>query len=482
MENRFLVFLSGVINERTKPFRAIIKRDVEGPGWAHVWLFEKEPAHSGLKDSYLPKVDRSDLFALVLWDDITDIVEEEFQRASGAGIPILLFWVNTHPPSKKLSAFLERIRDQLKWSECKEDDLSLVVSQALISHLIDIHRARYAKQTLRLVTSPEPKGTPIESKASDSTPQEELALIASGVMPGRVVRAVHYVDGSDGRNRLAVLTSTTKHPNLYTAFVLVEFGGGHRIEWQSKSLGSGFPWCDPAAWFAAEDVDNDSRHEIFLAEGSHGTGSGADLYYLYVPAKQKLLHVTVEETRDPYYRTWAEPSPELLEPANEAYLKAIEARMKRFQVIVRDDSYQRSPDVLWYVDNGFLKTGHVTVRRFQGAPRFGASIIARHTDGDVEWYAFFKGPVMGHDLVADESFVVYGPATMYHWPTCFASSTDFLWFGTQGDGVFQYDKKRQLLTQIPSGALQHVALVESLELRGKQLIVNGTHNFDVPWL
>jgi hypothetical protein len=171
-----------------------------------------------------------------------------------------------------------------------------------------------------------------------------------------------------------------------------------------------------------------------------------------------------------------------LKSGNLVYLNAIEARMAKLRIFDTTAAGPKSPDVLWYVDNGFLKTGKVTLRRFPGPPQFGASEKAKLRDGNIEWHAFFKGPVIGHDLLLDESFVVYGPPTMYHWPTCFASDSKYLWFGTRSDGVFQYDKTRQFLKQMPSALLQQVAGdVDTLELVGSILVVNGTHQFEVPW-
>jgi hypothetical protein len=107
---------------------------------------------------------------------------------------------------------------------------------------------------------------------------------------------------------------------------------------------------------------------------------------------------------------------------------------------------------------------------------------AIHSDGNMTWYAYFKGPVVGYDPISDEHFVIYGPATMYCWPTCFASNEKYLWFGTRGDGVFQYDKQRDYLAQIPPGWLAECPPdVSNLELRGERLVVNGTCDFKVPW-
>jgi hypothetical protein len=482
METNLLIFLSSVINERTKPLRAIIKQYIQDTGWAYVWVFEKEPPHPRLKESFLSKIEMSDLFVVLLWDDITDTVRTEFEHAKSVNIPILVFRVNAGSSTGKLVSFFEEISSQLKWATCEEEELPSTVLRTVISTLIDSHRLRHVKQTYRHEPAYASVDKQIDLKPKPPLSEQEAALSASSVLPGRIVRAIHFTDQQDGRWRLAVLAATTEQTHLYKAFLLVEFAGGYRIEWESEAEQSGWPWCDPAAWFAAQDIDKDGRAEVFYAGGGHGTGSGADKYYLYVPNIDKSFHVTLHETRDPYYRTWVEPCPELLKSNNVVYVNAVEGRMAELRIFDRTAPGPRSPDVLWYIDNGFLKTGKVMVRRFPGAPKFGASEMAKHRDGDIEWHAFFKGPVIGHDLLLDESFVVYGPSTMYHWPTCFASNSKYLWFGTRGDGVFQYDKTRQFLKQMPSTLLEQVAGdVDTLEVRGSMLVVNDTHQFEVPW-
>lgn len=482
METRLSVFLSGVINERTRPLRAIIKQHIEATGWASVWVFEKEPPHPNLRDSFLRKIDASDLYVLILWDDITNAVESEFARAKSAGIPVLVFRVRTESSSERLNSFWREISSDLKFATCDEGDLPSAVYEAVITNLIDSWRARLSRQAY--IRDPWSATTNQELDLRPKPPlsEQEAALEASRVLPGRILRAIHFTDQEDGRSRLAVLAATTEQTRSFKAFLLGEFAGAYRIEWESEAELPGFPWCDPIAWFEAKDINTDGRAEVFYAGGSHGTGSGADTYYIYVPRAQRTFSVMVQETRDPYYREWVEPSPEILEPENSVLLNAIEARMAELKVLRTAATVPQSPDVLWYIDNGFLKTGPVTLRRFPGPPKFGASATVTHRDGNFEWHAFFKGPVIGHDLIADESFVIYGPTTMYRWPTCFASDEKYLWFGTNGEGVFQYDKVRQLLTQMPSHYLKETGgTIQDIELQGSKLVVNSEKEFEVPW-
>jgi len=480
MESRIQVFLSSMINERTKPFRGLVRRQLEDTKLARVWCFEKEPAFPILQDSYLDAIDRSDVFVLMLWDDLSDVVQREFERCRESNVPWLVFWIDTSPPSDKLSSFLNKISSQTKWKKCTEEDLPSSVEESVRTLLIEKFKVAYREQIIR---PPLREPDPSRVSEGESTISDEAGLkLAARVVAGQILCAVVFFDEADKKHRIAVLAQTGDYWSPQRAVLLTEFAGGYRVEWESKALITLGAWANSAAWFGAQDVDGDGRCEVFFAEGSHGTGSGSEVFYVYVPSRAQVFSVTVEETRDPYFRTWIEPCRELLAPAAAPYLSALESRMDKFRVVPDIRTAEETPEVAWYRENGFLKNGRVELTRICGPPRYGASVNARHEDGNTEWYAFFKGPVIGYDRLADEHFVVYGPATMYHWPTCFASNQAFVWFGTRGDGVFQFSKKDNWLAQMPAGWLtEDTKDVSSLKLEGLSLIVNGSHRLEVPW-
>jgi hypothetical protein len=479
MESRISVFLSSIIDNRTKPFRALIKRDLEATKLASVWCFEKEPASPGLKDSYNNAIDRSDVFVLVAWNDISDVVQNEFERARAAGVPTLVFCVDTGCPTKTLESFLDRISRDVKWKKSSEEELPSSVAEAVKCLLIEQFKFGFREKEVRMSlqdTSPAKTGG-----GEPAISEEAVSKLVARVVPGRILRPIPFFDESDKKSRIALLAQAGDSWSPRRAMLLTEFAGGHRVEWEGDPLISAGSWGDPVGWFGVQDVDGDGRHEIFFAEGSHGTAAGSEAFHMYVPRSGHVFSVTIEETRDPYFRTWVEPCKELLEQTNGPYLTALESRLEEFHVMPDLTRVEETPDVVWYRENGFLKTGRVNIKRFAGRPTYGASVNAKHKAGNMEWYAFFKGPVVAYDCSTDEHFVVYGPSTMYNWPTAFASAQGYLWFGTRGDGVFQFDINKDWLAQIPAGWLKEVTDVTSLRFDGLSLIVNGSHKFKAPW-
>lgn len=477
MGEKLSVFLSSVINSRAAAFRTFVKRALEDTKIAEVWCFEDEPADPNLKGSYARKVIQCDVLILLIWDDITAPVRDEYDLAVANGKPILMHRIAGESPNQQLDNFLKEVFDHLKWVECAAADLPSTVVKSFLNWVSitcqkSIGETTFGKESA--ITSSQNS----TKRGVDNT-DRRASVLAARVVRGQILKAIPFADEFDGKSRIAVLAAP-RETSAYTTFLLEEFAGGYRIEWKSHPLAH-LSWADLSPWFGAEDIDSDRRREVFYAEGSHGTGSGYDSYFVYVPNRRQELGVTIRETRDPYFRSWVDPCKEFEDKVYKRYLAGIEMRMKELRVNCGLGNLDEPPEVVWYRENGFLKTGYLILRRHKGPPRYGASVLAVHQDGNIEWRAYFKGPVIGYDRDNDEHFVVYGPETMYNWPTCFASNPTFLWFGTRGDGVFQYHKTLGYLDQMPANLPKRPSTVSSLEVKGGKLLVNGQIGFNVPW-
>jgi hypothetical protein len=257
MESRIQVFLSSMINERTKPFRGLVRRQLEDTKLARVWCFEKEPAFPILQDSYLDAIDRSDVFVLMLWDDLSDVVQREFERCRESNVPWLVFWIDTSPPSDKLSSFLNKISSQTKWKKCTEEDLPSSVEESVRTLLIEKFKVAYREQIIR---PPLREPDPSRVSEGESTISDEAGLkLAARVVAGQILCAVVFFDEADKKHRIAVLAQTGDYWSPQRAVLLTEFAGGYRVEWESKALITLGAWANSAAWFGAQDVDGDGR-------------------------------------------------------------------------------------------------------------------------------------------------------------------------------------------------------------------------------
>jgi hypothetical protein len=92
MEEKLTVFISSRINDEMKRARRAVREAIEELPLTRPWLFEEAPAAADpLDESYLRWVGRCDLFILLLGEDITDPVKVEWETATQARKPRLVF-------------------------------------------------------------------------------------------------------------------------------------------------------------------------------------------------------------------------------------------------------------------------------------------------------------------------------------------------------------------------------------------------------
>jgi hypothetical protein len=92
MEEKLIVFISSRINDEMKRARQTVREAIEDLPLTRPWLFEEAPAAADpLDESYLRWVGCCDLFILLLGEDITDPVRVEWETATQARKPRLVF-------------------------------------------------------------------------------------------------------------------------------------------------------------------------------------------------------------------------------------------------------------------------------------------------------------------------------------------------------------------------------------------------------
>ena len=92
MEEKLVIFISSRINDEMKQARQAVREAIEELPLTRPWLFEEAPAAADpLDESYLRWVSKCDLFILLLGEDITDPVKVEWETATQARKPRLVF-------------------------------------------------------------------------------------------------------------------------------------------------------------------------------------------------------------------------------------------------------------------------------------------------------------------------------------------------------------------------------------------------------
>jgi len=138
-EERLLVFVSSVMNkefENLEAERNIARVAIEDVGFARPWLFEETPASSEqLPDLFLKKVERSDLYILILGDHLTENVELEYQSALRSGVRRLVFLKGGVERTGKTEEFIKKI--DVKYKEFWNlNDLRDQIATSLIDEIL----------------------------------------------------------------------------------------------------------------------------------------------------------------------------------------------------------------------------------------------------------------------------------------------------------------------------------------------------------
>jgi len=147
MEEKLLVFVSSLIGELLEERKAV-REALEAIPLTRPWVFEYTPASADpLESSYLDKVKECDIFILLLGKGISEPVRKEWQTATDAGKPRLVFLKKTER-EPETQEFIEGI--DVKWAEFAGlEELRRKVQEAVIDELIKGYR-RYRLQPKEL--------------------------------------------------------------------------------------------------------------------------------------------------------------------------------------------------------------------------------------------------------------------------------------------------------------------------------------------
>lgn len=138
MENRLTVFVSSIISELWNE-REAIKETLESIPLTKPWVFEYTPASTdNLNESYLSKVRECDIFILLIAENISDPVKNEYRAAVEHSKPKLVFLKDVER-SLPAQAFVEQI--DVKWGKFGDvQELRQRVREAVVDELIKGYR------------------------------------------------------------------------------------------------------------------------------------------------------------------------------------------------------------------------------------------------------------------------------------------------------------------------------------------------------
>jgi hypothetical protein len=133
-----MVFVSSIISELWSE-REAVRETLESIPLTKPWLFEYTPASTdNLDESYLSQVRECDIFILLIAENISDPVENEYRTAVEQGKPMLVFLKDVER-SGPAQAFVKQI--DVKWDKFGDtQELRQEVREAVVDELIKGYR------------------------------------------------------------------------------------------------------------------------------------------------------------------------------------------------------------------------------------------------------------------------------------------------------------------------------------------------------
>jgi len=170
MDRPLIIFISSAIGEFLAERKAL-KAALERWPFVHAWVFEEETAYSEhLKSGYLRRAAEADFFVVLIGEQPSGPVEEEFATALNANRPILPFVRNSKKAKAWARALFEKYQasDRFKYAGFDaQEDLELKVIEAVGETIL--YRVRLtSRQALQLVTAhSQPRLSPTKRQELD---------------------------------------------------------------------------------------------------------------------------------------------------------------------------------------------------------------------------------------------------------------------------------------------------------------------------
>ncbi len=206
------------------------------------------------------------------------------------------------------------------------------------------------------------------------------------------------------------------------------------------------------------DLERNGTEVIFVGVESGGTGANNVYLNLLCPRKLKRIWLSLHFS---YNATDPIPGIRISDNFHERTLR----KEREFLVQLMCDNYSYIGEIdrlrhaddpafayyFWGRDNGSIKDGYMTVRKYKGKSKMGASVTAQLQDGDVLYTAYFKAGVEAYDKRADEHWIVFHPYSMYSWPDELKKVGDLLIIDCSDEGLAVVNTKTHHLKRIPPG-------------------------------
>jgi len=250
------------------------------------------------------------------------------------------------------------------------------------------------------------------------------------------------------------------------------------------SFSGGLKYQSPGGWvqqIGTAELNGDGRRSLFIYSGGFGTRESEMYLTVLTPGKPGFTSLCMWfDGTDTDYGPDLHRSPNTKDPLYAPETAFLEAIKYAYDYISDEDILSRSDDPkfaahLWGKDNGHLREGILTLRRYPGAPeRCGSDRKVRLEVGRVI-YSRCGSALMAYDADADEHYILYHARSTYFGPAVLKKVDSWLLIGLWGEGLVAVDLRDNYLKTL----LAKRTSVGKIEVTDTEIILDdGAHVLD----
>ncbi len=250
------------------------------------------------------------------------------------------------------------------------------------------------------------------------------------------------------------------------------------------SFSGGLKYQSPGGWvqqIGTLELNEGGRRSLFIYSGSFGTRESEMYLTMLTPGKPGFTSLCMWfDGTDTDYGPDLHRSPNTEDPLYAPETAFLETIKYAYDYISHEDILLRADDPkfaahLWGKDNGHVREGILTLRRYPGAPeRCGSDRKVRLEVGRVT-YSRCGSALMAYDADADEHYILYHARSTYFGPAVLKKVDSWLLIGLWGEGLVAVDLRDNYLKTL----LAKRTSVGRIELTDSEIILDdGAHVLD----
>lgn len=242
--------------------------------------------------------------------------------------------------------------------------------------------------------------------------KEEALELAYSVVSGQIHKVTSFKNFSEDREYILATVKENKEDYFLKLVLLKRIGNTFTRNWEHKLIS----YVDD---IDALDLQKTGVNFILFVEESYGSGGGSKTLHAFNSVTKEAFQVTELYNWSDLTRS-SVPSLDLTpKDMDKEFFELLETYASTKDMLKGARIDFSKPDHAiqnWHQMNSKIKKGEVNLCFYPGKPVYGSSILEAKETPDVEWIAYFKGPLFGYLKKDNSHFVAFSPGWTYDWP------------------------------------------------------------------